>query len=86
MFVNLASNLVRILSIVVVFFKCPLRAYPEYYVVAGRARIRTNIQSVLIVTKARDNRLIKLTRELAIYLMKKKSGDNQRGLTVYVIR
>lgn len=51
---------------------------------AGRARVRTNIQNILIVTKARDNRLIKLTRELAIYLMLKKSGDNQRGLTVYV--
>ncbi|KAG1758528.1 ATP-NAD kinase-like domain-containing protein [Suillus occidentalis] len=34
----------------------------------GRARIRSNIQSVLIVTKARDNCLIKLTRELAFYV------------------
>ncbi|KAG6331552.1 hypothetical protein ID866_7537 [Astraeus odoratus] len=49
----------------------------------GRARIRTNIQSVLIVTKARDNRLIKLTRELALFLMlKPRQGD--RGLVVYV--
>ncbi|KIK27902.1 hypothetical protein PISMIDRAFT_674214 [Pisolithus microcarpus 441] len=49
----------------------------------GRARIRTNIQSVLIVTKARDNRLIKLTRDLALYLMlKPRHGD--RGLVVYV--
>ncbi|KAG1844169.1 ATP-NAD kinase-like domain-containing protein [Suillus subalutaceus] len=49
----------------------------------GRARIRSNIQSVLIVTKARDNRLIKLTRELALYLMlKHRQGD--RGLIVYV--
>ncbi|KAG9316425.1 hypothetical protein JVU11DRAFT_2459 [Chiua virens] len=49
----------------------------------GRARIRANIQSVLIVTKARDNRLIKLTRELALYLMlKRRSGH--RGLIVYV--
>ncbi|KDQ57717.1 hypothetical protein JAAARDRAFT_130629, partial [Jaapia argillacea MUCL 33604] len=49
----------------------------------GRARIHSNIQNVLIVTKARDNRLIKLTRELAIYLMtKKRNGD--RGLVVYV--
>ena len=47
--------------------------------------MRTNIQSVLIVTKARDNRLIKLTRQLAIYLMQKKSGDNERGLIVYVL-
>lgn len=50
----------------------------------GRARVKTNIQSILIVTKARDNRLIQLTRELAIYLMRKKAGDSQRGLTVYV--
>ncbi|KAF9516692.1 hypothetical protein BS47DRAFT_1375925 [Hydnum rufescens UP504] len=49
----------------------------------GRARVQTNIQSVLIITKARDNRLIKLTRELAIYLMQKKPGGD-RGLTVYV--
>lgn len=49
----------------------------------GRARIRSNIQSVLIVTKARDNRLIKLTRELALYLMLKPRQGN-RGLIVYV--
>lgn len=49
----------------------------------GRARVRSNIQNVLIVTKARDNRLIKLTRELALYLMlKKRNGD--RGIVVYV--
>jgi NAD+ kinase len=49
----------------------------------GRARVRSNIQNVLIVTKARDNRLIKLTRELALYLMlQKRNGD--RGLVVYV--
>ena len=50
---------------------------------AGRARIKSNIQSILIVTKARDNRLIKLTRELALYLMLKKS-PNGRGPIVYV--
>lgn len=49
----------------------------------GRARIRSNIQSVLIVTKARDNRLIKLTRELALYLML-KHRQGSRGLVVYV--
>ncbi|KAF9222613.1 ATP-NAD kinase [Gyrodon lividus] len=49
----------------------------------GRARIRANIQSVLIVTKARDNRLIKLTRELALYLML-KPRHGRRGLVVYV--
>lgn len=47
----------------------------------GRARIRANIQSVLIVTKARDNRLIKLTRELALYLML-KPRHGHRGLIV----
>ncbi|KAI0320762.1 ATP-NAD kinase-like domain-containing protein [Amylostereum chailletii] len=49
----------------------------------GRARIKSNIQNVLIVTKARDNRLIKLTRELALYLMQKRRHGG-RGLVVYV--
>ncbi|RDX47995.1 ATP-NAD kinase [Lentinus brumalis] len=49
----------------------------------GRTRVRSHIQSVLIVTKARDNRLIKLTRELALYLMMKKRGTD-RGMIVYV--
>lgn len=47
----------------------------------GRRRVRSHIQSVLIVTKARDNRLIQLTRELAVYLMKKKR-DRDRGMIV----
>ncbi|KAF5386025.1 hypothetical protein D9615_002406 [Tricholomella constricta] len=50
----------------------------------GRARVQSNIQTVLIVTKARDNRLIKLTRELALYLMLKLRKGEQRGLVVYV--
>ncbi|KAK0437495.1 ATP-NAD kinase-like domain-containing protein [Armillaria borealis] len=50
----------------------------------GRARVRSNIQNVLIITKARDNRLIKLTRELALYLMLKPRNGQQRGLVVYV--
>ncbi|KAH7108099.1 ATP-NAD kinase [Auriculariales sp. MPI-PUGE-AT-0066] len=50
----------------------------------GRARVKSNIQSVLIITKARDNRLIKLTRELALYLMLQKRQDTGRGLVVYV--
>lgn len=49
----------------------------------GRTRVHSNIQSVLIVTKARDNRLIKLTRELALYLMLKPRKGG-RGLIVYV--
>ncbi len=39
---------------------------------------------MLVITKARDNRLIKLTRELALYLMMKKRPGQARGLTVYV--
>ncbi|KAF7321468.1 NAD+ kinase [Mycena kentingensis (nom. inval.)] len=50
----------------------------------GRARVRSNIHNVLIITKARDNRLIKLTRELALYLMLKPREDHSRGLVVYV--
>ncbi|KAH0589302.1 hypothetical protein H2248_005064 [Termitomyces sp. 'cryptogamus'] len=50
----------------------------------GRARVHSDIQTVLIVTKARDNRLIKLTRELALYLMLKPRQDQKRGLVVYV--
>ncbi|QRV82617.1 ATP-NAD kinase [Ceratobasidium sp. AG-Ba] len=49
----------------------------------GRARVRSKINNVLIITKARDNRLIKLTRELALMLMKKERDDG-RGLVVYV--
>ncbi|OCH90256.1 ATP-NAD kinase [Obba rivulosa] len=49
----------------------------------GRTRVRSNIQSVLIVTKARDNRLIKLTRQLALYLMLKPRNGG-RGMIVYV--
>lgn len=50
--------------------------------------MRSNIQSILIITKARDNRLIKLTRELAIFLMGKQRpghGENRRGHTVCVL-
>ncbi|PPQ99734.1 hypothetical protein CVT24_009717 [Panaeolus cyanescens] len=50
----------------------------------GRARVQSNIQNVLIITKARDNRLIKLTRELALYLMLKHRRGSKRGLVVYV--
>ncbi|KAF9264206.1 ATP-NAD kinase [Marasmius fiardii PR-910] len=50
----------------------------------GRARIHSNIQNILIITKARDNRLIKLTRQLALYLMLRRRPGQQRGLVVYV--
>ncbi|CAE6474216.1 unnamed protein product [Rhizoctonia solani] len=49
----------------------------------GRARVHSKINNVLIITKARDNRLSKLTRELALMLMKKEREDG-RGLVVYV--
>ncbi|KAG1761158.1 hypothetical protein EDD22DRAFT_954307 [Suillus occidentalis] len=68
-------------------FATPLVGHPSLYVsvVAAcrvrRARMRSNIQSVLIVTKARDNRLIKFTRELALYLML-KHRQGSRGLVV----
>lgn len=35
----------------------------------GRTKVHSRIQHILIVTKARDNRLIQLTRDLALYLM-----------------
>lgn len=47
----------------------------------GRTRVRSKIQTVLIVTKARDNRLIKLTRELALYLMQKRPLRSPEGQT-----
>ncbi|KAF7362058.1 NAD+ kinase [Mycena venus] len=50
----------------------------------GRARVRSNIQNVLIITKARDNRLIQLTRDLALYLMLRPRHGHDRGLVVYV--
>ena len=56
----------------------------NFYNILGRARVQSNIQNILIVTKARDNRLIKLTRELALYLMLRQRRGSQRGLVVYV--
>ncbi|GAA5828922.1 hypothetical protein JCM11251_005919 [Rhodosporidiobolus azoricus] len=50
----------------------------------GRARVVSHIQSVMIVTKARDNQLTKLTRELALWLMKTPRNGKDRGLVVYV--
>ncbi|PWN34878.1 ATP-NAD kinase, partial [Meira miltonrushii] len=50
----------------------------------GRARVKSTIQSVMIITKARDNHLIKLTRELAIWLMTTPRNGRDSGLTVYV--
>lgn len=67
----------------------------------GRARVKSAVQSVLIITKARDNHLIRcadpsstavwmsdprldrLTRELAVWLMGRKS-DAEKPMVVYV--
>jgi len=48
----------------------------------GRARVVSHVQSVMIITKARDNHLIKLTRELALFLMKTPRNGRDRGLVV----
>lgn len=63
----------------------PARAFrnQSLIVTPGRTRVHSHIQNVLIVTKARDNRLIKLTRELALYLMLRPSSSNRRGMVVY---
>lgn len=50
----------------------------------GRARVKSTINSVLIITKARDNNLIKLTRELALWLMLTPRNGSDRGVIVYV--
>ncbi|KAG9035632.1 hypothetical protein FRB95_011038 [Tulasnella sp. JGI-2019a] len=50
----------------------------------GRARVKSNIQNIMIITKARDNRLIKLTRDVAVHLMSKPKGENGRSIVVYV--
>ncbi|GAA5888173.1 hypothetical protein JCM5296_000218 [Sporobolomyces johnsonii] len=50
----------------------------------GQARVVSHIQSVMIVTKARDNQLTRLTRELALWLMKTPRNGKDRGLIVYV--
>ncbi|KAL9936333.1 hypothetical protein V8E36_004401 [Tilletia maclaganii] len=52
----------------------------------GRARVQldSSVRSVLIITKARDNHLIRLTRELALWLMLNKRPGKDRGLVVYV--
>lgn len=49
-----------------------------------RARVHSNVESVLIITKARDNHLVSLTREMAIWLMTIPRENNDRGLIVYV--
>ncbi|KAH8924277.1 ATP-NAD kinase [Atractiella rhizophila] len=50
----------------------------------GRAKIKSQVNSVMIITKARDNHLIKLTKDLAMYLMLKPRNGRDRGIIVYV--
>ncbi|PKI83278.1 NAD(+) kinase [Malassezia vespertilionis] len=42
------------------------------------------VESILIITKARDNRLVEYTREIAVWLMLRKRKQRKRGMTVYV--
>lgn len=50
----------------------------------GQANIRIDVRSVLIVTKARDNSLIYLTRDLVYWLMATPRHGLAHGVTVYV--
>lgn len=49
-----------------------------------RRTCRMNVKNVMIVTKARDNQLVTLTRELAHWLMKTPRYGNNYGVNVYV--
>lgn len=50
----------------------------------GNATIAPKIRSILIVTKAKDNHLVRATKELAMYLMTTPRNGKDRGLIVYV--
>lgn len=50
----------------------------------GQANIRINTRSVMVVTKARDNSLIYLTRDLVYWLMATPRNGLPHGVTVYV--
>lgn len=49
-----------------------------------RRTCKMNVKNVMIVTKARDNQLVTLTRELAQWLMKTPRYGNNYGVNVYV--
>lgn len=49
-----------------------------------RARVHSNTESILIITKARDNHLVLCTRELSLWLMTRPRPGRKRGLIVYV--
>ncbi|KAI1333400.1 ATP-NAD kinase [Xylariaceae sp. FL0255] len=49
-----------------------------------RRPIKRAVKSVMIVTKARDNELVYLTRELAMWLLRTPRYDSDVGVNVYV--
>lgn len=49
-----------------------------------RRPIRREVRSIMIVTKARDNNLVYLTRELTEWLLKTPRYNSDLGVTVYV--
>ena len=49
-----------------------------------RRPIKRAVRTVMIVTKARDNRLVYLTRELALFLLQTPRYNSDLGVTVYV--
>jgi NAD+ kinase len=49
-----------------------------------RRPMRRAVRNVMIVTKARDNQLVNLTKELATWLMRTPRYGSELGVTVYV--
>ena len=49
-----------------------------------RRPIRRAVRTIMIITKARDNRLVYLTRELTEFLLKTPRYNSDLGVTVYV--
>ena len=49
-----------------------------------RRNCKMSVKNVMIVTKARDNQLVTLTRELACWIMKTPRHGSRLGLNVYV--
>ena len=49
-----------------------------------RKPIKRAVRTIMIVTKARDNNLVYLTRELAEFLLKTPRNNSELGVTVYV--
>ncbi|KAG0643344.1 ATP-NAD kinase-like domain-containing protein [Tuber brumale] len=49
-----------------------------------RRNCKMNVKNIMIVTKARDNQLVNLTRELAHWIMKTPRYGSKLGVNVYV--